>query len=161
MFTSNAISKDLRVAYFLEWPTPNLEAKNTMAFDRALGVNVYWTNFANGGQMFDAMQAGSIDIAFSAGIVPFTQTVSSGSGIKMLGVSVFYGMGGTDCIVSRKSGINSSNANMLEGRSVALPKGTLAEYLFNVSMKKLGVDPNRVNILDTKPDRVAKLLKKK
>ena len=90
LITTSAISKDLRVAYFLEWPTPNLEDKGLGVFDRELGARVYWKNFSTGGDMFNAMQAGSIDIAFSAGIVPFAKIVSSGSNIKMLGVSAFY-----------------------------------------------------------------------
>ena len=160
LINTNAISKDLRVAYFLEWPTPNLEDKGLGVFDRELGARVYWKNFSTGGDMFNAMQAGSIDIAFSAGIVPFAKIVSSGSNIKMLGVSAFYQMNGTDCIVGKKSGINSNNANLLEGKSVALPRNTMAEYVFTVSMIKLGVDTNKINIIDTDYQKVAKLLKK-
>ncbi|MBD1137972.1 taurine ABC transporter substrate-binding protein, partial [Pelagibacterales bacterium SAG-MED43] len=52
LINTNAISKDLRVAYFLEWPTPNLEDKGLGVFDRELGARVYWKNFSTGGDMF-------------------------------------------------------------------------------------------------------------
>ena len=42
---ANAAAKEVRVAFFLEWPTPNQEDKVKMMFDKALGVPVKWTNF--------------------------------------------------------------------------------------------------------------------
>ena len=56
-------ANEVRVAFFLEWPTPNQEDKVKKTFEDALGVPVKWTNFANGGAMTDAMLAGDIDIS--------------------------------------------------------------------------------------------------
>ena len=42
---ANAAAKEVRVAYFLEWPSPNLEDMQKKAFAKALGVPVKWTNF--------------------------------------------------------------------------------------------------------------------
>ena len=39
-------ANEVRVAFFLEWATPNQEAKVKKVFDDALGVPVKWTNFA-------------------------------------------------------------------------------------------------------------------
>ena len=44
---ANAAAKEVRVAYFLEWPSPNLEDMNKKAYAKALGVPVKWTNFTN------------------------------------------------------------------------------------------------------------------
>ena len=60
--TANAAATEVRVAYFLEWPSPNLEDMMKKNFAKALGVPVKWTNFTNGGAMTDAMLAGDIDI---------------------------------------------------------------------------------------------------
>ena len=45
----NAAATQVRVAFFLEWATPNQEAKVKKVFDDALGVPVMCTNFATGG----------------------------------------------------------------------------------------------------------------
>ena len=50
-----AAANEVRVAYFLEWPSPNLEDMQKKTFEKALGVPVKWTNFTNGGAMTDAM----------------------------------------------------------------------------------------------------------
>ena len=67
---ANAAAKEVRVAYFLEWPSPNLEDMNKKAYAKALGVPVKWTNFTNGVAMTDAMLAGDIDISYSQGLMP-------------------------------------------------------------------------------------------
>ena len=46
---ANSAAKEVRVAYFLEWPSPNLEDMQKKNFAKALGVPVKWTNFTNGG----------------------------------------------------------------------------------------------------------------
>ena len=70
MSVANAAANEVRVAYFLEWPSPNLEDMQKKNFEKALGVPVKWTNFTNGGAMTDAMLAGDIDISYSQGLVP-------------------------------------------------------------------------------------------
>ena len=37
---ANAAAKEVRVAFFLEWATPNQEDKVKKAFDKAMGVPV-------------------------------------------------------------------------------------------------------------------------
>ena len=65
MSVANSAAKEVRVAFFLEWPTPNQEDKVKGIYEKALGVPVKWTNFSNGGAMTDAMLAGDIDISNS------------------------------------------------------------------------------------------------
>ena len=45
-------------------------------------------------------------------------------------------MGGTTCVTSNASGITKANATELEGKKVAVPLGTMAEYVFDESMKR-------------------------
>ena len=71
MSVANAAAKEVRVAYFLEWPSPNLEDMNKKAYSKAIGVPVKWTNFTNGVAMTDAMLAGDIDISYSQGLMPY------------------------------------------------------------------------------------------
>ena len=93
-------ANQVRVAFFLEWATPNQEAKVKKTFDDALGVPVKWTNFATGGEMTEAMLSGDIDISYSQGLTPFVNAVNAKAPIKLVDIAVTYGMGNTTCIVS-------------------------------------------------------------
>ena len=85
---ANSAAKEVRVAYFLEWPSPNLEDMMKKNFAKALGVPVKWTNFTNGGAMTDAMLAGDIDISYSQGLVPFINAVKSKAPIKLVDIAM-------------------------------------------------------------------------
>ena len=105
---ANAAAKEVRVAYFLEWPSPNLEDMNKKAYAKALGVPVKWTNFTNGVAMTDAMLAGDIDISYSQGLMPYINAVKAKAPISLVDVAMEYGMGGTTCVTSKKSGITKA-----------------------------------------------------
>jgi len=155
---ANAAAKEVRVAFFLEWPTPNLEDKVKGAYEKALGVPVKWSNFNTGVEMTDAMLAGNIDIAYSQGGFPFVNAVKSKAPIKAVDIAVVYGIGKTTCITSNKSGITKANAKELEGKKVAVPLGTMGEYVFNESMKVVGADRNKMTIIEMAPEEGAAAL---
>ena len=148
-------ANEVRVAFFLEWPTPNQEDKVKKTFDDALGVPVKWTNFSNGGAMTDAMLAGDIDISYSQGLVPFINAVKSNAPLKLVDVAMEYGMGGTTCVTSKASGITKANASELEGKKVAVPLGTMAEYVFDESMKVVGADKGKMEVIQMDPEQGA------
>ena len=148
-------AKEVRVAFFLEWPTPNQEDKVKKTFDDALGVPVKWTNFSNGGAMTDAMLAGDIDISYSQGLVPFINAVKSNAPLKLVDIAMEYGMGGTTCVTSKASGITKANASELEGKKVAVPLGTMAEYVFDESMKVVGADKSKMEVIQMDPEEGA------
>ena len=113
----NSAAKEVRVAYFLEWPSPNLEDMMKKNYSKALGVPVKWTSFNTGVEMTEAMLAGDIDISYSQGLVPFINAVKSNAPIKLIDVAMEYGMGGTTtCVTSNASGITKANASELEGK---------------------------------------------
>ena len=143
-----AAAKEVRIAFFLEWATPNQEDKVKKAFDRAFGVPVKWTNFATGGEMTEAMLSGAIDISYSQGLTPFVNAVNAKAPIILVDIAVLYGMGGTTCIVSNASGITKANASDLEGKKVAVPLGTMADYVFKETMRVVGADPSRMTVID-------------
>ncbi len=146
------------VAFFLEWATPNQEDKVKKLFDKAMGVPVKWTNFTNGGAMTDAMLAGDIDISYSQGLVPFINAVKSKAPLKLVDIAMEYGMGGTTCITSKASGITKANASELEGKKVAVPLGTMAEYVFDESMKVVGADKSKMDVIQMDPEEGAAAL---
>ena len=155
---ANSAANEVRVAFFLEWPTPNQEDKVKGTFEKALGVPVKWTNFTNGGAMTDAMLSGDIDISYSQGLVPFINAVKSKAPIKLVDIAMEYGMGGTTCVTSNASGITKANATELEGKKVAVPLGTMAEYVFDESMKVVGADRNKMEIIQMDPEEGAAAL---
>ncbi|RZO49110.1 MAG: taurine ABC transporter substrate-binding protein [Candidatus Pelagibacterales bacterium] len=149
---ANSAANEVRVAFFLEWATPNQEAKVKKVFDDALGVPVKWTNFATGGEMTEAMLSGDIDISYSQGLTPFVNAVNAKAPIKLVDIAVLYGMGGTTCVVSNASGITKANAAQLEGKKVAVPLGTMADYVFRETMKAVGADASKMTVVDMVPE---------
>ena len=147
--TAYAAADEVRIAFFLEWATPNQEAKVKNAFDKAFGVPVRWTNFATGVEMTEAMLSGDIDISYSQGMAPFVNAVNAKAPIKMVEIAVTYGMGGTTCVVDKS--ISKANASDLEGMKAAVPLGTMADYVYQEMMKVLGVDASKIQVVDMEP----------
>ena len=140
---------EVNVAFFLEWATPNMIAKVEQAYDDAMGVKVNWTNFDAGTQMTEAMLSGDIDISYSQGLAPFITGVNGGAPIRTIGIAVGYPA--NPCIVANGSGITMDNASELEGKTVAVPLATMADYSFRMQMRALDVDLDSLTIVDQAP----------
>lgn len=140
---------EVNVAFFLEWATPNQIAKVEKIYDDALGVKVNWTNFDAGTQMTEAMLSGDIDISFSQGLAPFINAVNADAPIKMVGIAVQYPA--NECFVKNGEDITSANASELEGKKVAVPLATMADYSFRMQMRALDVDVSKITIVDQVP----------
>jgi len=149
---ANAAANEVRIAFFLEWATPNQEDKVKQTFDKAFGVPVKWTNFATGGEMTEAMLSGDIDISYSQGLTPFVNAVNAKAPIILVDIAVLYGMGGTTCVVSNAAGITKANASDLEGKKVAVPLGTMADYVFKETMRVVGADISKMSVVDMNPE---------
>ena len=150
--TASAAANEVRIAFFLEWATPNQEDKVKKTFDKAFGVPVKWTNFKTGGEMTEAMLSGDIDISYSQGLTPFVNAVNAKAPLKLVDIAVLYGMGGTTCVVANASGISKANAAELEGKKVAVPLGTMADYVFKETMRVVGADPSKMKVVDMDPE---------
>jgi len=144
-----AAADRINIGYFLEWATPNMIAKAEMAYDEALGVPTAWTAFEAGTQMTEAMLAGDIDISYSQGLAPFINGVNANAPIKMVGLAVQYPA--NECIVRNGAGIDMSNASELEGRKVAVPLATMADFSFRMQMIALDVDVSKITVVDMVP----------
>ena len=140
---------ELNVAYFLEWATPNMIAKAEARYEAALGVPVNWIAFEAGTAMTEAMLAGDIDISYSQGLAPFITAVNADAPIKMIGLAVEYSA--NPCVVAAGAGIDASNASELEGKTVAVPLATMADYSFRMQLRALDVDIDQVTVVDQVP----------
>jgi len=151
MSVAFSAANEVRVAFFLEWATPNQEDKVKETFDKALGVPVKWTNFATGGEMTEAMLSGDIDISYSQGLTPFVNAVNAKAPLKLVDIAVIYGMGGTTCVAAK--GIDKGNASSkLDGQKVAVPLGTMADYVFKETMRVVGADISKMKVVDMNPE---------
>ena len=151
MSVANSAANEVRVAFFLEWATPNQEDKVKQTFDKALGVPVKWVDFKTGGEMTEAMLSGDIDISYSQGLTPFVNAVNAKAPIKLVDIAVIYGLGGTTCVAAK--GINRGNAAAkLDGQKVAVPLGTMADYVFKETMRVIGADVSSVKVVDMAPE---------
>jgi len=136
----------LSVGYFNEWPTPNLVAKSEKMYDERLGFELNWLEFDTGVEMVAAMRSGQVDLAYSPGIFPVVHGINNGAAILTVAVAVEYPT--NPCIVRNGTGITASNATELEGKTVAVPLKTGAEYSFRRQMSALGVNPSLVIVQD-------------
>ena len=149
MATAAHAADSVNVAFFLEWATPNQISKVDKAYDDAMGVDVKWTDFSTGVQMTEAMLAGDIDIAYSQGLAPFVTAIQQGAPLKMVSIAVVYEA--NDCFVNDGLGITSANASELEGKTVAVPLNTMADFSFRKQMAALDVDMSTMTIVDQAP----------
>ena len=142
--------EEITVAYFLEWPTPNQVAQLEETYDEVLGVKVNWVAFDTGVAMSAAMASGDVHIAYSQGLVPFANAVTSGLDLKMVGVAVTYAEN-DNCVAHADLGITQENATDLHGQKVAVPIGTVAHYKMLREMEFLGVDVDQLELVDLPP----------
>jgi len=148
--TAAQAADEVNVAFFLEWATPNQIPKVLKAYDDEMGVPVNWTNFDAGTQMTEAMLAGDIDISYSQGLAPFITAVNANAPIKLVSIAVQYPA--NDCVVASGLGIDSTNASELEGKTVAVPLATMADYSFRMMMRALDVDVSQISVVDQNPE---------
>ncbi len=140
----------ITVAYFHEWPTANQVAQAEKWYDEALGVELEWRAFNTGVEMAEAMVSGEVQISYSMGVVPFALAVTAGAPIKVVGMAVDTG-GADNCVIYKKEAIDRANAHELEGRKVAVPLGTVTHYKMLGSLVFLGVDVDKVEVVDLSP----------
>jgi len=154
--TTASAAEKINVAFFLEWATPNMIAKVDKSYDKAMGVDVNWVDFTTGTAMTEAMLAGDIDISYSQGLAPFVTAIQQGAPLKMVGIAVVYEA--NDCFVKNGLGIDGSNASELEGKTVAVPLNTMADFAFRKYMAHYNVDISTMKIVDQAPPDGAKSL---
>ena len=148
---------EITVAYFLEWPSPNLAAKADGSFDEQMGVKVNWRAFGNGNEMSAAMASGDVQIAYSQGLVPFVVAVTKGLPLKLVSSAVSYAEN-DNCVVHKDAGITQENAKDLEGQKIATPIGNVTHYKLLRTLDHLEVDASAVNLLQMNPPEGAAAL---
>lgn len=145
-----AQTKEITVAYFLEWPMPFQYAKVKKIYDKELGVTVNWKSFDAGTAMSAAMASGDIQISVSQGVPPFVVATSAGQDLQITDVAVVYNEN-DNCVVKTALEITKDNAKELEGKKVGVPIGTAAHYGFLKQMAHFKVDVSKMEVVDMAP----------
>ena len=149
MATATFAADSVNAAFFMEWASPNQVTKVDKAYDAAMGVDVNWLDFKTGVGMTEAMLAGDIDISYSQGLAPFVTAIQQGAPLKMVAVAMMYEA--NYCFVQKSLGIDALNASELEGKTVAVPLNTMADFAFKSYMNSLDVDMKTMKIVDQAP----------
>ena len=143
--------KEITVAYFLEWPTPNQFAQPNKMYEEALGVKVNWVSFDAGTAMSAAMASGDVHISFSQGVTPFLVATAAGQDLQIVDVAVSYS-DNDNCVVRAELEANKDNAaEVLKGKKVAVPLGTAAHSGFLKQIKYLNIAESDLTIVDMAP----------
>lgn len=123
------------------------------------GLDVEWRRFFLGKEGRDAMIAGAIDINSTAP-TPFLIGLEKGLPYSAVAVNSLF-CGSNFVVVRKDSDIN--NLSQLKGKKIALPKGTITEYvLLTRALPSSGLKPGDyevANIPDAK-DRIPSLAAK-
>lgn len=146
-----AAEDQITIGYFLEWALPFEYAKATGEMEKAMGVKINWRSFDTGTAMSAAMASGDVQLSISQGVPPFVVAASAGQDLQVVDVAVGYS-GNDNCVVSDKLDIDKGNAKALEGKKVAVPIGTAAQYDFLKQMAHFGVDVSTLKIVDMAPN---------
>ncbi|MEL6503653.1 MAG: ABC transporter substrate-binding protein [Pseudomonadota bacterium] len=143
--------KELTVAYFLEWPTPNQYAQANKIYEKELGIPVKWVSFDAGTAMSAAMASGDVQISFSQGVTPFLVATAAGQDLQVVDIAVSYS-DNDNCVVRAELEVNKDNAaEKLKGKKVAVPLGTAAHSGFLAQIAYLGIKEADLNIVDMSP----------
>jgi len=140
--------RELNVAYFAEWPTPNQFGQADGSFAAAVGVDsINWIPLATGGEMSEGMISGDVDIAYSQGLTPFAGAINNGADFKLVGIAVAYAEA-DNCIAQGSLGITRENAaEVLDGKTIMTPFGNVTHYKMLTMLQFLNVDLDSVNFL--------------
>ncbi len=155
--TAPVAKADVNIAYFLEWSLPFQVAKVEKRYEEAMGEKINWKIYNSGWEIAKAMTKGDIDIAFSMGMAPFVTAVNRNMPIKMVATAVVYDAS-EDCITRNATGITKDNIKELEGKRVAVPFNTSAEFVFRMTMLHLGVDVSKIEVLNRPPADAAYMM---
>ena len=118
------------------------------AFEQAFGTRVKWVQFASGADVLSLFAAKEIDIA-RFGSSPAAAGIARKLPIEVIGVPEIIAT--SERLIARE-GIQGLRG--LEGRTVAYPANSTAQYAFEVAVKHSGADRRKIKTLALKPAEI-------
>ncbi|MDR2112245.1 MAG: ABC transporter substrate-binding protein [Candidatus Accumulibacter sp.] len=125
------------------------------AFDKAFGVKVKWIPFNSGADVLTLFAAREIDIA-RFGSSPAAAGIARKLPIEVIGTPEIIAT--SERLIARQ-GIDS--LKQLEGKTVAYPANSTAQYAFEVAVRLAGVDRGKIKGVALKPSEMVAAWKRK
>lgn len=142
---------------YLNLVNAQLISKHMGWHEKELGVPIKWVKFDSGGAVNTAIAGGSIDFG---GVGNPPSAVGVSKGLPYEGIFVLNMLGAVESLVARTDK-NIKTVKDLVGKKVGVPFGSTTHYLLMAQLKKEGVDPQKVTIIDMGPsDALAAWLRK-
>jgi taurine transport system substrate-binding protein len=144
---AEAVPDEVRFAY-AGGPRVWILGKIDTSFDKAFGSKVKWIPFNSGADVLTLFAAKEIDIA-RFGSSPAAAGIARRLAVEVIGVPEVIAT--SERLIARK-GITSLKD--LEGKTVAFPANSTAQYAFEVAIKLAKVDRSKIKGLALKPSEM-------
>ena len=119
--------------------------------EKATGYKINWRMFGGGGDVIRAMASGDVQIG-EAGSSPIAAAASQGQDIRLFWI--LDDIADAEALVAR-NGTNINSVKDLKGKKVGVPFVSTSHYQLMVDLKKKGVDPKSVTVMNMRPPEVA------
>jgi sulfonate transport system substrate-binding protein len=113
-----------------------------------VGVEIAWTEFQSGPPQFEGIAAGKLDITEVGNTPPLS---GQAAGIEFKEIALLSN-GETNNAILLPAGSKIQSVKDLEGKKVAVAKGSSAFGLLYAAFEKEGVDPSKVEVIQLQPD---------
>lgn len=144
---AEALPSEVRFAY-AGGPRVWILGKIDGSFDKSFGTKVKWIPFASGANVLTLFAANEIDIA-RFGSSPAAAGIARKLQVEVIGAPEIIAT--SERLIARK-GINGLKD--LEGKTVAYPANSTAQYAFEVAVKLAKVDRSKIKALALKPAEI-------
>jgi len=111
-------------------------------------VEIAWTEFQSGPPQFEGIAAGKLDITEVGNTPPLS---GQAAGIDFKEIALLSNGETSNAIILPK-GSDIQSVKDLEGKKVAVAKGSSAFGLLYAAFEKEGVDPSKVEVIQLQPD---------
>lgn len=141
--------KEINIAYqtVIE---PSKLAQADGEYEKQTGWKINWRKFESGGEVITAIASGDIQLGY-VGSSPLAAAASRELPIETIFIAAEIGE--SDALVVRNgSGIKS--AQDLIGKKVAVPFVSTTHYSLLAALKRWGIDPKKVQILNLRPTEI-------
>ncbi|WP_307711524.1 ABC transporter substrate-binding protein [Streptomyces sp. V4I23] len=142
----------VRIAY-QAFPSGDLIVKDQRWLEKALpGYRIDWTKFDSGASINTAFLAESVDIA-AIGSSPVARGLSAPLNIPYKVTWVLDVAGDNEALVVRKD-TRITSVKDLAGKKIATPFGSTSHYSLLAALKRAGLNPGEVDIVDLEPQDI-------
>ena len=145
-----AADKEVTFAY-QDMVVPFRVVMQSGAIEKATGYKITWRKFGGGGDVIRAMASGNVAMG-EAGSSPIAAAASQGLPIELFWI--LDDIGDAEQLVVRDgSGVTSVAG--LKGHTVATPFVSTSHYQLMYALKKAGLGPTDVKVLNMRPPEIA------